>query len=569
MKQSGKILFCIISFLLTIFAAFPVCAQEKYSNEPYYIQNYDIAINVLENNSLEVTEKIDAYFNNPRHGIYRYIPVKNTVYRTDGTSAAVIAKIKNVDVSERCEKYYDDNDNYVLQIGSSDETVKGNHSYTISYVYKMGKDIATDYDELYYNIIGNGWDTYIENVTFSINMPKEFDENLIGFSTGSYGIAGTDIVDYHIDGNTIYGTLSDSLKPNQALTMRAQLPEGYFKFNALAYYFKHILMISIPLIALIVVIVLWAKFGKDKKIIDVVEFYPPENMNSARCAFWYKGSVMPKDTIGLLIELANEGYLDIGENASKYVLITKVKPYDGNDSDKRIFFNGLFKKSDKVYSYELEEKFYVHIDKIVKSISAANNYAKVFKQRSLVMRTVGWIISIASAAISFFILQSSFSTFEEFVCFGIGVIIAFISFVFSFFIRQRTDKGHEIKQRINGFKIFLETAEKERLEALVNENPKYFYDILPYAYVLGVSDKWIKKFEGIAIEPPTWYIGGNYNTIMMYSFINNTLNTASRSMTSAPQGNSSFGGGYSGGGFSGGGGGFSGGGVGGGGGGSW
>lgn len=43
--------------------------------------------------------------------------------------------------------------------------------------------------------------------------------------------------------------------------------------------------------------------------------------------------------------------------------------------------------------------------------------------------------------------------------------------------------------------MFLETAEKEKLEQLVFEDPKYFYNILPYAYVLGVSDKWIKSLK--------------------------------------------------------------------------
>lgn len=30
---------------------------------------------------------------------------------------------------------------------------------------------------------------------------------------------------------------------------------------------------------------------------------------------------------------------------------------------------------------------------------------------------------------------------------------------------------------------------------MVTNNPICFYDILPYTYVLGISDKWIKKFE--------------------------------------------------------------------------
>ena len=97
------------------------------------------------------------------------------------------------------------------------------------------------------------------------------------------------------------------------------------------------------------------------------------------------------------------------------------------------------------------------------------------------------------------------------------------------------------------------------------ENPSYFYDILPYTYVLGVSSKWIKKFESINVEPPDWYSGYDPFTYNRFShFLNDTITTANASMVSTP---SSSGSTYSGGGFSGGG--FSGGGSGGGGGGSW
>ena len=95
------------------------------------------------------------------------------------------------------------------------------------------------------------------------------------------------------------------------------------------------------------------------------------------------------------------------------------------------------------------------------------------------------------------------------------------------------------------------------------QNPQYFYDILPYAYVLGISDKWIKKFETINLQAPNWYDSNtSFNAITFGSFISNTMNSAHSSMASSPSSSSSSSGGSSGGGSSGGG-------SGGGGGGSW
>ena len=140
--------------------------------------------------------------------------------------------------------------------------------------------------------------------------------------------------------------------------------------------------------------------------------------------------------------------------------------------------------------------------------------------------------------------------------------------------------------RILGFKDFIRTAELDKLKALVEEDPEYFYHITPYAYVFGLSDKWIKNFEDIPIVKPRWY--GNsfdrfdrFDAYMMGRMMSDCSSSVSNhiSIPQAPSGGGwsggSSGGGWSGGGssWSGGGGfsggGFSGGGSGGGGGGGW
>lgn len=128
---------------------------------------------------------------------------------------------------------------------------------------------------------------------------------------------------------------------------------------------------------------------------------------------------------------------------------------------------------------------------------------------------------------------------------------------------RRTPLGSSYLGKLQGLKNFIEVAEKDKLEQLVHEDPSYFYKILPYAYVLNVSDVWSKKFESIAIEQPSWYVGPTHlNTWIFMRSLNHTLNSMQTVMTSVPQKSGS-------GGFGSGGGGFSGGGFGGGGGGHW
>ena len=125
------------------------------------------------------------------------------------------------------------------------------------------------------------------------------------------------------------------------------------------------------------------------------------------------------------------------------------------------------------------------------------------------------------------------------------------------YLPKRTPYGNEILSKINGFKNFLETVEKDKLETMVMQDPTYFYNILPYTYVLGVSDKWIKNFESIALQSPSWYDSPTeFNITSFESFMNSTMTSVQSAMSSSPSSDSdsSSGGGSSGNGSGGGGG---------------
>ena len=110
-----------------------------------------------------------------------------------------------------------------------------------------------------------------------------------------------------------------------------------------------------------------------------------------------------------------------------------------------------------------------------------------------------------------------------------------------------TPEYKEVAGQIKGFKKFMEYAEKPRLEELVEEYPTYFYDVLPYAYALEVTNAYAKNFEGIAMEPPSYYYGDNFNVVAFTTGLSSSLSSSS----------SSGGGSFSGGGGGGGGGGGS------------
>ena len=170
--------------------------------------------------------------------------------------------------------------------------------------------------------------------------------------------------------------------------------------------------------------------------------------------------------------------------------------------------------------------------------------------------TIIWSLLFGGPALILFI-ASGLSSLKEPVCFGIITVCLIISIICAYHLPKRNSYGRQLLGRLRGLKKFMEVAEKNRLTQLVEKDPKYFYKVLPYAYILGVSSKWINKFEDIMHENPDWYSG--------HSFYHN-LNSFAHTMESLSVPSTSNGGIST---SSGGGGGFSGGGGGGGGGGSW
>ena len=106
----------------------------------------------------------------------------------------------------------------------------------------------------------------------------------------------------------------------------------------------------LSVIFVIVAFGLWSKYGRGEKPVETVEFYPPEGFNSAEVGFLYNGAADASDVISLLIYLANKGYISIVETEEKALFakttgykIVKLKEYDGDNDNERLFLTGLLR----------------------------------------------------------------------------------------------------------------------------------------------------------------------------------------------------------------------------------
>lgn len=549
-----------------------------YSSNGYFLNSYDVKIDANDDNTYNITETIEAFFSSSKnkHGIIRKIPLKNTVKRQDGTSETNRANVTDISVNDSYT-VSKENGECRIKIGSAERTVTGLKKYVIKYKYNFGNDKNKNFDEVYLNIIGNSWDTSIKNVTFTINMPKEFDSSKVGFSSGTYGkISANNNSDNNgvlsnVTENTITGYYAGILAPLEGITLRIQLPEGYFVEQKLHITLFDFVSFILPIIFIVVAIILWKRYGKDEKPVEIVEFYPPEGFNSLDVGYFYDGKVKNNHIISLLVYLANKGYIEIKEIEKNGLFtkkhtyqINKIKEYDGSNSTEKVFLDGLFDCGINgiVREEDLVDEFYKTIADVSRQeekVHKADLYTKQSGRKSI---TVAFLFMI-NIFITIFCFgnytSENYFTFQEHTLDLIETIYNVTASVILFItlakMPKRTEYGTEMLGKIKGFRNFLETAEKDKLEKLVKEDPKYFYNILPYTYSLGVSKVWMDKFETMAIQtpPPAWYSGYDaFDMIRFNAFMNSTMKSATTAMTSTPS-SSSSGGGYSGGGFSGGG----------------
>lgn len=527
-------------------------ATETLLDDDYYIDTYHVDIEVGEDNTFHITETLTYNFVQAHHGMTRVIPLWHTRNREDGSESKIYAKVSNVKCSDPIASTERDSKNYTIQVGSADAYVHGEKTYTLSYDYAMGKDPLRKADELYFNIVGTEWECPIANISWEIHMPKAFDATSLGYSVGNYAASGydTDMLQSTVTDQTITGSYAGYLNAYEGITVRCTLPEGYFiyKINYMPY-------VLVALVVLLCAILFWFT-GKEDKVIPVISFEPPEGYNPLDVAFVEKEAVSNTDMAALLIYLANKGYLRIEQNKGKDSFsMTKIKDYDGDNNIEALYMKGLFRRGNTASTKSLaKESFYEDVDKCVTKENKKMKEKKFFFPTA--MPKILYFIGICVVAVVFFNAFAPKTWFTYVAC-GIAVIILAL---FMFFGSKRTKAGNQVYGQILGFKEFIKKAELDRLKMLVEENPSYYYDIMPYAYVLGLSDQWIENFETMHMPEPDWYSGRDpFGDAVFYSMVR-----SANACATAPE---ASGGGSSGGGFSGGG--FSGGGSGGGGGGAW
>ncbi len=210
-------------------APFPSVVKVPLVPQGERIVSWRSDIEVLADGTLDVTETIrvnvEGYQIN--RGIYRDFP---TTYQRDGRRVRVGFDVESVERNGQSEPYALESAGNGVRVRIGDAEVylpHGEHTYVVRYRTTRQLGFFAGYDELYWNVTGNGWAFPIDRAEARIRLPEPvpFGPER-AFYTGPQGATGGDaaVLSEH-PGEIVIGTTA-ALQPYEGLTVAVRWPKG-------------------------------------------------------------------------------------------------------------------------------------------------------------------------------------------------------------------------------------------------------------------------------------------------------------------------------------------------------
>lgn len=527
---------------------------------------------------MRIVEDITVNFSANNHGIERALPEKYKGKELDLKVNSVSSKMDTpVQYTTR-----ESNDNLVLRIGDPNRTVTGRQNYVIEYTVQNVMSFYNSHDELYWDINGDQWNQPFGPVTARIHLPEGLESNGENDCfTGGFG-SNADHCLVSQDERVITAQTTSGLNSGETLTVVVGFEKGFFRPMT----FKEKLLEMLPTISAVALPPLliggyafrhWWKNGRDPKGRGTIvpEYDAPDSLKPAEVGTVADFRTDQREITATILDLAIRGYIKLIEekkvkrfmpdsleySAELLKSDTKeLKPYES------VLLRGLFPKmtvGDKVEFKDLKNKYYVHVKSANTSIMDSLVKANYFKGKPATAGLRLWVmVAILFVAVSFIGALIGPAIL-------VGLILASIPlFIFATAMPARTEKGVAAKEHALGLKMYMETAEADRIRMMQSPDAPYmrtaepkktvelYEKLLPFAVVFGVEKQWSEEFKNIYASEPGWYNGTShaaFNSVYLANAIGGSMGTAMGASFASPSSSGSSG--FGGGGFSGGGGG--------------
>jgi uncharacterized membrane protein YgcG len=512
-----------------------------------------------------VEETIFVDFNKKQRGIIRKIPYK---YRLDGNS--YITKITKIDSGTDQQKVNRSNGNTTIRIGDPKKYIQGKKTYQISYIVEGPYIRSESFDEFYWNITGNEWETSIGKASFNIVLPEgeNIRYNDVRYFTGKSNRNDKEATVF-TDQNVIYGATNKRLKQGEGLTVAIKLPLGFVK-NKKIFSQKPLReqtkiseesswWMTIPGLLIVAILGWWKGLRGSKVEYDPIPIsYPPKGLSPAEVGTFIDNIAHDRDIIALIPFWAEMGLIKITRMENDDLMFERLENIQESRPPYEIaFFNKIFEEGDLVMLSKINTNMY-------QTMSATKRAVKksLIKDRLYDKRYMKWFRSWWSISIGFLILAVAI------LCLSLGLIkvgvLTFLAsstyFILRAFNPPASEEGLALRSKIKGLEAHLKDNDPDVISNMISADSKYYERLFPYAFALGLEKSWSIRAEKHGSSYPSWYyVDPSINSRPSISSMNDvfapkTITSAFSKVPASSKSSGGFSSGSSGGGFGGGGG---------------
>jgi uncharacterized membrane protein YgcG len=560
---------CALHVLLSMCMVYGVVAQGGSERESILSFKSDIIVQRDASLTVQETIRIRSTGDTIRHGIVREFPTSykdhlGTWYNVRFTVQSVLQDGKPVDY--HVEPVRNGND---IFIGNRQVILaSGIYEYTIVYYTQRQLGFFADHDELYWNVTGNGWRFPIEQAEVVVHLPQGIlDEQIqTAVYTGEEGSLAEHAV-LSVQGGTVHGNITQPLRALEGFSVVVGWPKGFVQmpswYTRILWFFEDNI-IFLLLLVYCCVLLTWYLYGymrvrRSTRLGTIIPlFYPPKDMEPSTvgyiCNKKYSDAYIAPD----IVDCAVRGYIAIAQETGSHLFIQKyvltaTKKYEAHTRDPELseyqkkLLSALFADKSTVIIGDAKEEDVEEVSTLRKVIRMSK--AHCVQQYGycidhfwalcfigIVIVAFGWIFSVYTVLISASDGEKLVFVYSFFATCLTMTFLAYSGF------RGYTASGRKLRADIEGFKLFLSTTEKERLNMIgtpPRQTPTLYERYLPYAMVLGVEEQWTRQFTSLFYQleqegrPYTsvWYVGRPF--ISSRGLANNICRSMTRSISAS------------------------------------
>lgn len=542
------------------------------------ILSYHSEIEIQANGELEVSEtiRVRAEGRNIRRGIYRDFPTRYE--DRAGNRYRVGFDVISVERDGRPEDWHTDGMSNGVRIyaGNANRMLDpGVYEYRFRYRTTRQLGFFEDYDELWWNVTGNGWIFPIDQASATVTLPSPVgaDDLAVNAYTGVYGSTASHAHYSAVNSRTVRFETSRPLSSWENLSVVVAFPKGLVAEPGLGQKIGWFLsdngaalILALGWLAMFAwYLSAWNRVGRDPATgVIIPRFEPPDHISPAGSRYVMSMGMRQAAFIAAIVSLAVKKQLRIDEDDDEFSLkrIDDPEAQEPTRGEQAVLDTLLPFKSNRI---KLEQSNHSEFRSARSALETALSRELKHRLFRLNARYLipGILIFLGTPVLAAFFHGGPVVWFT-YLFSGIALHV-----LFGFLLRAPTPAGRRVMDEIEGFKRYLGTAEQDRLEAMRSPQltPEVFERFLPYAYALGVENSWCERFANEVPQEvreqggwqPAWYHGHGRGLDAIDHIGNRFSSDFSSAISSAssPPGSSSGsgGGGFSGGGGGGGGGG--------------